>query len=94
MRIEVKKGDIFGILTVIEESAKRRLPCGQSVRTFLCRCRCGKEKILRLLDIRHGKVKSCGCLFYDGRFTDEELQLKKILRQMVSRCKKEYFQSQ
>lgn len=35
-----------------------------SKRTYfwVCKCDCGKEKIVRSYDLRDGKVKSCGCL--------------------------------
>lgn len=29
---------------------------------YLCKCSCGKEKILRGTNIKNGSVKSCGCL--------------------------------
>lgn len=93
MRLEVKEGDRFGRLTVIREAERRVIPSGQPNRVFLCKCDCGKEKEIRLGHLNHGKIISCGCLFTDGRTTKEELALKKVYRQMVARCKKEYFES-
>ena len=38
---------------------------GKHYARFLCRCNCGSDKdiIASSYDIRHGKVKSCGCLW-------------------------------
>ncbi len=46
-------GKVFGRLTVVE-----RLPKGK----WKCRCKCGKEHIVRTKHLLHNKIKSCGCL--------------------------------
>ena len=30
--------------------------------TFMCRCDCGVEKVISSHNLRHGRIKSCGCL--------------------------------
>lgn len=50
-------GQKFGRLLVLEFAGIR------NYRTFfLCRCECGKEKIIMGKSIINGKTKSCGCL--------------------------------
>lgn len=59
-RVEVKKGERYGRLTIIREVE----PAGSShkrVRRFLCRCDCGNEIICRLPNLKSGTTKSCGC---------------------------------
>lgn len=51
-------GKRFGTLTVGSRSANDRFG---RVR-FLCKCDCGKERIVRLTDLLNGHTKSCGCL--------------------------------
>jgi len=60
-RIEIEKGKRFGLLTVVKENEKQRLPSGQVVRNFLCRCDCGNESTIKLVHLNHGKITSCGC---------------------------------
>lgn len=58
---EIKKGDEFGRLTVIEE---KEIKNGR--RYFLCRCVCRKEKIIMAGNLIQGNVKSCGCLKHES----------------------------
>jgi hypothetical protein len=60
-KIEIEKGKRFGSLTVVEENEKQRLPSGQIVRSFLCRCDCGNQSNVKLVHLNHGKIISCGC---------------------------------
>lgn len=50
-------GQKFGRLTVI----KRGENIGKNV-AWICKCQCGKEKLIRGTDLKQGKTKSCGCL--------------------------------
>lgn len=57
-------GQKFGRLTVIKFSHinKSKNTC------WLCKCRCGKETIVRGYSLKYGDTKSCGCLkkeFYE-----------------------------
>lgn len=56
MRLNIA-GQVYGRLTVIEPSQKK----GQET-TWLCRCECGGEIIVRIKQLRSGHVRSCGCL--------------------------------
>lgn len=56
VKSELSEGQQFGRLTVLRETS--RLP----IRTYLCRCSCGKEKTISVSNLVWGKTKSCGCL--------------------------------
>ena len=59
MRFKDITGQKFGRLTVIKRiypNTKFRLI------NWLCKCDCGKEKIVKGTDLRSGNTKSCGCL--------------------------------
>lgn len=49
------KGRIFGRLTVTKPVDE-----GKSLK-WLCKCDCGKSKIVRGADLNRGFIKSCGC---------------------------------
>lgn len=51
----------FGRLTALSY-VKRE---GRTLAFWLCRCDCGKEKIVGGLVLRNGRTKSCGCLQKD-----------------------------
>lgn len=55
-------GEAFNDLTVIEyvRSQPRKKAKGNEY-FYLCRCKCGKEKIFRRSNLRFGHSKSCGC---------------------------------
>lgn len=55
------RGQRFGRLTVIRES-KERLNGGV---TWLCRCDCGNEVVVRSNGLRRGRTLSCGCYNHD-----------------------------
>lgn len=61
-RLEVKKGDQYGRLTVFKELETIVKPNGERKRKFLCNCICGNTKEVFLHDLRSGHVMSCGCL--------------------------------
>ena len=62
-KIEVKQGDKYGRLTVVEEVEPRKSPCGATHRMVKCKCDCdGKETIVYLNSLLRGTTKSCGCL--------------------------------
>lgn len=68
-------GQRFGRLVVLEEKSRR----GKS-RTWLCRCDCGKETIVRQDNLKSENTKSCGCLQKDnaGEYLKKEYSNKKI----------------
>jgi len=54
---KVLTGMVFNRLTVIREYGKDN--SGRYL--YLCRCSCGKEKIVRASHLTGGTIKSCGC---------------------------------
>ena len=66
MKIDVKTGDRYGRLMISREIDSKI--CNRSSkgtfnkRRFLCKCDCGNEKKLFLVNLRAGTTKSCGCL--------------------------------
>lgn len=54
-------GEKFGRLTVI----KPKEPDKWKSLRWLCRCECGKEKIVNGSHLRKGAILSCGCLLID-----------------------------
>ena len=49
-------GQQFGYWTVIE-----KVPLNKSGSNWLCKCKCGKEKIINGYNLRKGLSTSCGC---------------------------------
>lgn len=63
-RLDIKPGQKYGDLTVISEADPivYTHPSGtKRYRAFKCKCVCGKLRVVRLSDLRAGRVKSCGC---------------------------------
>lgn len=50
-------GETFGRLTVVRYDRSLR-----GATTWLCRCVCGAEKVVRGSELRAGNTRSCGCL--------------------------------
>lgn len=50
-------GDVYGHWTVIEPATMK-----EGVRHVKCRCKCGTERSVLLVNLVKGKSKSCGCL--------------------------------
>jgi hypothetical protein len=50
-------GQIFGRLTVIEYAEGK-----EKDARWICKCECGKVKIVRSSCLRYGQAKSCGCI--------------------------------
>lgn len=80
-------GQIFGRITVISASEKK----GKH-QYWVCKCRCGKEKISSSTNLLNGHVKSCGCLgletFRGHRLTHGQSKTPefKAWWRMISRC--------
>ncbi len=57
-------GQSFGNLSVIGRAENTK----QGKRRWICRCACGKvkEKPVTSFDLKSGKVKSCGCLYFSS----------------------------
>ena len=54
-------GKRFGKWTVISEVEKNK----RRERCWLCRCDCGKEKVVPSRNLRYGESSSCGCSIQD-----------------------------
>lgn len=63
--IKVTTGDLYGRLTVIEETAGHHRPNGRLTRRFRCQCECGNHLTVTLCNLRTGNTSSCGCLRRD-----------------------------
>lgn len=61
MRRDELEGHRFGRLEVQALSGIVVTPGGTRRTAWLCRCDCGAEAIVRGLDLKQGKVMSCGC---------------------------------
>jgi hypothetical protein len=65
-KLEIKVGDVFNYLTVIDDKSVSFVePSGRKRRTVLCKCKCGKELLVRVDNLfsnskKHNR-KSCGC---------------------------------
>lgn len=91
-RIEIEIGVQFGRWTILQDAGTSS--CWK--RNVLCRCECGKTKIVQFNNLRNGKSLSCGCLraeqlkqrltvhghCHRGHLTTEY----RIWRGIVSRC--------
>lgn len=86
----------FNRLRVLKEVEPYVLPCGQKNKAYLCVCDCGTEKIVRRLHLVRGKIKSCGCILRGPKDVkgDGNSLLKKVWRQMKSRCSSDHFENQ
>ena len=64
VKVEVKEGDKYGLLTIIKEVEPKTFDCkGVAKRRVLCRCDCGNLYEVDLDNIRRkNATKSCGCL--------------------------------
>lgn len=56
-------GTLFGRLTAIEPTEKRSDDGGI---LWLCRCKCGREVLVKAAYLTQGHTKSCGCLSRDN----------------------------
>ena len=55
-------GQKFGKLTAIREVAPVFSSKGVPERTWLCRCDCGREIVVRQKNLKNKVTRSCGCL--------------------------------
>jgi len=60
--LNIPIGSKFGRYTILEEVEPFYNSNNKMVRIFKCQCECGNIKNIRLLLLRNGAVKSCGCL--------------------------------
>lgn len=67
-------GKVFGKLTVLKDSGKRRKGSGGVI--WLCQCECGQQRLVRQDALLSGSTISCGCLKSRGNE-----KVAKILRE-------------
>lgn len=92
MKLQILNGQRFGMLTVVFEAEKKRIPSGQTNRNFYCKCDCGNYKEVRLVHLYRGRTVSCGCKVA-VRKGEGNGALCKVWRQMKSRCEEKYFEN-
>ena len=86
-KLNINPGDSFNLWTVIKEVEKT------TARNFLCRCKCGTEKIIRIDGLVYGHSKGCyHCANKNTKHKDTGSRLHRIWMGIVNRCrfKKEY----
>ena len=57
-------GHVYGWLTVI----RRFGTTSDRQATWLCICKCGRRVVVRGINLRRGRTKSCGCLRRENTF--------------------------
>lgn len=60
---KIKPGTKYNSLTIIKEVDFEK----GNPRKVLCKCDCGKEKVIRWTSLRNEHTKSCGCLIVKTR---------------------------
>lgn len=63
-------GEKFGRLTVLKLAEKPKDSKSTS-KFWLCKCECGTEKVISSNVLRQGKAKSCGCLNYEMKPSED-----------------------
>lgn len=94
LEVQDLTGQKFGKLTVVrldhkEQKYKKNGTKDGFEYYWLCRCECGKEKVLRKLDFKYGNTKSCGCLRKEKRIIKHGLthtRLFNIWSNLKQRC--------
>jgi hypothetical protein len=96
--LDIKTGDKFGRLTIVQEVDPYIKPSGQKQRKFKCKCECGgSEKEYHLNHLVSGHSRSCGCLkketstrnLLDNHYSTHGLShhpLYSTLEGMIQRC--------
>ena len=85
-------GQKYGRLTVICRTMDHIQPSGTKALTWLCRCECGNNAVVRGDKLRRGKTKSCGCLTKELNKTrgishgESHSKLYRVWSQMIQRC--------
>lgn len=74
------------MLTIIKQVPDITLPCGQKNKAFLCRCDCGKEKVIRKVHLFRNRIKSCGCYGKDVN-GESKTKLYTVWNSIKTRCK-------
>jgi len=70
--VNVEVGKVYARLTVVKEVEKDR----RGHRMFEFSCVCGKSRVYRGHSVLSGRVKSCGCLWYESHRAGQERRIK------------------
>lgn len=81
---DIKPGDVFGQLTMLEEAERQTFPSGQYQRRFLCQCSCGNNTLVLRMYLLNGHTKSCGCALRRD-YTGQRIGRYEMLRQTGDR---------
>lgn len=72
-------GQKFNRLTVMSETQSKISASSKKIIQWLCKCDCGKLKIVSTTDLQSGHVQSCGCLRRE-KSKNVRLKAKKYLK--------------
>ena len=94
LKERIKPGTRFGRLTIIRPAESvltgKKNPTWH--RRSVCRCDCGRERIVRDSQLRNGKTTSCGCYRYarlkeaNTTHNESKTKLYDIRLHMIDRC--------
>ena len=67
--LEIKKGDVFGKLTVVRKAKKEETFGKNAGSYYWCKCSCGNPELVLVsaTNLRKQRVKSCGCLHKNSK---------------------------
>lgn len=65
-------GDVFGKLTIIEETEPKITPSGKKIRQFILKCECGNEIKINSSKLSKRKTLNCGCINKEKKKLKEE----------------------
>ena len=76
-------GKKFGLLKVIKFLGFRKLydKGGKRRSHFLCKCKCGKQKIVAGIKLHNSQIKSCGFCLIHPKYNIDEAYFEKINRE-------------
>lgn len=83
----------FGKLIVDSMAEPKKDRNGHNIYRWNCTCDCGEKTIVNGIDLRRGRVKSCGCYVKETRKKPEDLTGKKFGRLTVLSRAENYINS-
>lgn len=75
----------YGKLTILKEDHEKKYKNGTVIKFVLCKCDCGKKKIINLNNLQRGLVKSCGCIVKTKNGLSNS-RIGRIYHGMIQRC--------
>ncbi len=83
IKYKYSPGDKFNLLTIIRKTKYKNK---RNVDLWLCRCDCGKYKLISHNELNRKRVKSCGHLVGDFHGDSDKTGIHSIWAGMMSRC--------